>query len=258
LDILIEDISVEYRSEGRGTVALKDINLHTRPSELVVLIGPSGCGKSTLLNAVAGFVKPNRGRILIGGEPLGHHVDKGIVFQEYALFPWLTALGNVEFGLRMKGVGGQERRRLAMHHLELVGLEQFANVYPHTLSGGMKQRVAIARALAFDPAVLLMDEPFGALDSFTREELQRLIVEVSERTRKTILYVTHNLAEAVFLADRVVVFSSRPGRIVEEVAVRLPRPRDPLTPEFVALERRVKDHLDHRMSLATEQRQGTG
>ncbi|MGH7862465.1 MAG: ABC transporter ATP-binding protein [Candidatus Dormibacteraceae bacterium] len=247
LDILVEHLSVSYHSGGRDTLALKEIDLHVQPSEVVCLIGPSGCGKSTLLGAVAGFIKPSAGRILIGGRSVDHRVDKGVVFQEYALFPWRTAVGNVEFGLRMKGKSAKESRDIARHHLELVGLGGFADVYPHELSGGMKQRVAIARALAFDPAVLLMDEPFGALDSFTREELQKLIVDVSARTRKTILYVTHNLSEAVFLGDRVVVFSSHPGQIVEDVRVHLPQPRDPLTPEFVSLERAVKEHLSRTM-----------
>ncbi|MGH3501063.1 MAG: ABC transporter ATP-binding protein [Nocardioidaceae bacterium] len=241
--IHVEDVELVYHSREGETHALAGVSMHVRPGELVCLIGPSGCGKTSLLDVIAGFINPSRGQVRFGEHGVGGRVDKGIVFQEYALFPWLTALGNVEFGLRMQGVPGGRRRQVALEHLRLVGLESVGHQYPHHLSGGMKQRVAIARALAFDPAVLLMDEPFGALDSFTREELQKLIVELSMRTGKTILYVTHNLSEAVFLADRIVIFASNPGRIVHEMNVELPRPRDPLDEAFVRQEREAMTYI---------------
>ena len=168
-------------------------------------------------------------------------MDRGVVFQEYALFPWRTALKNVEFGLEMKKVSAQERREAAMGYLQMVKLERFANTYPHHLSGGMKQRVAIARALAYDPKVLLLDEPFGALDALTREELQALVVDLWQQTGKTVLYVTHNLSEAVYLSDRTIVLTHQPGRIKADVRIDLPRPRDPLTVDFIEYQRRLTD-----------------
>src|SRR5437588_3718745 len=178
--------------------ALEDITLDVRPGEFLALVGPSGCGKSTLLDLLGGLTAPTSGRILLDGRPIeGPARDRGIVFQEYALFPWRTALQNVEFGLEMKKVPAPVRRETAIRYLSMVKLDRFANTYPHHLSGGMKQRVAIARALAYDPKVLLLDEPFGALDALTREELQALVVELWQETGKTIIYVTHNLSEAV-------------------------------------------------------------
>ncbi len=240
LGIECANVTVSFDAPDSRVTALQNVSLRVEPSEFVCLIGPSGCGKTTFLNVVAGFLKPTAGQVRIGGRPVVEEgLDKGVVFQEYALFPWRTAVENVEFGLEMKGLPASERREIATRFLGLVKLEDFAGTYPHHLSGGMKQRVAIARALAYDPTILLMDEPFGALDSFTREELQRLLVEVWQQTRKTLLYVTHNIAEAAHLADRIVVLTPRPGRIRAIVDVDLPRPRNHLTSEFLEVQRAV-------------------
>ena len=238
--IAIHDVSLFYQSRNRTVHALSKVNLEISEGEFVCLVGPSGCGKTTLLNIIGGFLKPSEGRVMLGGKAVeAGGLDRGIVFQEYALFPWRTALKNVEFGLEMKGMPEKERREVAQKHLALVKLEKFADMYPHHLSGGMKQRVAIARSLAYDPEVLLMDEPFGALDALTREELQKLLVDVWQKTKKTIVYVTHNVAEAVYLADRVVVFSCQPGRIKTQVKIHIAKPRDPLTMEFIQYQKSV-------------------
>lgn len=215
--------------------AVDNVSFDIAQSEFVCLVGPSGCGKSTLLNIIAGFLKPSAGEITVGGKPVkGSGTDRGVVFQDFAqLFPWRTALGNVTFGLEMKGVGRAEREAIAMEQLRLVKLEKFAKSYPHHLSGGMQQRVAIARALAYNPAVLLMDEPFAALDALTRDDMQKLLADVWRETKKTVVYVTHNVAEAVYLADRVFVMSPHPGRLKSTVPVTLPRPREPLSVEFL-------------------------
>jgi ABC-type nitrate/sulfonate/bicarbonate transport system ATPase subunit len=211
--------------------------------EFAVLVGTSGCGKSTVLRLVAGLVPPTEGRVLLDGrEVSGPGADRGMVFQSYTLFPWLTVQRNVEFGPRLRGVPADERTRLARHYLGQVGLRGFEGVYPKELSGGMMQRAAIARALANDPSVLLMDEPFGALDAQTRSFMGELLLSVWERAEKTVLFVTHDIEEAIFLGDRVLVMTARPGRIREEIHVPLPRPRtvDMLSSEtFVALKRRV-------------------
>jgi NitT/TauT family transport system ATP-binding protein len=214
---------------------VKDVNFNIGASEFLCIVGPSGCGKSTLLNIIAGFLAPAMGEILIGGKKVdGHGTDRGIVFQDFAqLFPWRTALGNVAFGLEMKGIGKSERESIAREQLRLVKLEKFADAFPHHLSGGMQQRVAIARALAYNPSVLLMDEPFAALDAMTRDDMQRLLADVWRETRKTVIYVTHNVAEAVYLADRVIVMSPHPGTVKAEIKIDLPRPRDPLSVEFL-------------------------
>lgn len=212
--------SFQARGAGRPFTALDRIDLDIRGGEFLTLVGPSGCGKSTLLDLVAGLTTPTSGQIVINGTPVtGPGLDRGIVFQQYALFPWRTAAGNVEFGLEAKGVARRERAELARHHLALVGLTGFEDRYPHELSGGMRQRVAIARSLAFDPDVLLMDEPFAALDAQTRESLQEELLRIWERTGKTIVFITHGIDEAVYLGQRVAVMTSRPGRIKEVVAV---------------------------------------
>ena len=201
------------RHAGRPGHRRRQASFNIEQSEFLCIVGPSGCGKSTLLNIIAGFLAPTGGEIRIGGKAVtGYGQDRGVVFQDFAqLFPWRTALGNVTFGLEMKGVGKDEREEIARKQLALVKLEKFANSYPHHLSGGMQQRVAIARALAYNPAVLLMDEPFAALDALTRDDMQRLLADVWRETRKTVIYVTHNVAEAVYLADRVVVMTPHPG-----------------------------------------------
>ncbi len=233
--ISVRNVSLNYDTPAGQVHAVDNVSFDIAQSEFVCLVGPSGCGKSTLLNIIAGFLKPSAGEITIGSEPVkGYGTDRGVVFQDFAqLFPWRTALGNVTFGLEMKGVGKAEREALAMEQLRLVKLEKFANSYPHHLSGGMQQRVAIARALAYNPAVLLMDEPFAALDALTRDDMQKLLAEVWRETKKTVVYVTHNVAEAVYLADRVIVLSPHPGRLKSIVPMTLPRPRDPLSVEFL-------------------------
>ena len=245
LGIEARAVGLVYDTPTGRVTAVEDVSFTMQPSEFLCLVGPSGCGKSTMLNIIAGFLTPTGGDILIGGKPVkGYGQDRGVVFQDFAqLFPWRTALGNVTFGLEMKGMGKAERERIALEQLRLVKLEKFAHAYPHHLSGGMQQRVAIARALAYDPAVLLMDEPFAALDAMTRDEMQKLVAEVWRETRKTVIYVTHNVAEAVYLADRVLVMTSHPGRVKAEIAIRLPRPRDPLSMEFLEYQKELLRHL---------------
>jgi len=250
----VRDVSVTYPTPSGPVTALQNVGFTMEPSEFLCIVGPSGCGKSTLLNIMAGFIAPTTGDISIGGKAVaGHSFDRGVVFQDFAqLFPWRTALGNVTFGLEMKGIDKRERERIALEQLRLVGLERFASHYPHHLSGGMQQRVAIARSLAYSPAVLLMDEPFAALDALTRDEMQRLLADVWRETRKTVVYVTHNVAEAVYLADRVIVMSPHPGRIKSEVRIGLPRPRDPLSVEFVEYQKRLLRELGQEVGPRRE------
>ena len=245
--IEIRDVTLVYDTPGGKVPGVKNVNFNIDASEFLCIVGPSGSGKSTLLNIIAGFLTPTGGQIKIGGKAVtGHGMDRGVVFQDFAqLFPWRTALGNVAFGLEMKGVPRAERDRIAHEQLRLVKLEKFTGSFPHHLSGGMQQRVAIARALAYNPSVLLMDEPFAALDALTRDDMQRLLAEVWRATRKTVIYVTHNVAEAVYLADRVVVMSSHPGTVKTEVKIDLPRPRDPLSLEFVECQKQLMRHLGH-------------
>jgi NitT/TauT family transport system ATP-binding protein len=246
--IRVANVSLEYHTPAGKVLAVDNASFGAEQSEFVCLVGPSGCGKTTLLNMIAGFFAPTAGEISVGGRAVnGQGQDRGIVFQDFAqLFPWRTALGNVAFGLEMKGMPKAERERIALQQLRLVKLEKFAGAYPHHLSGGMQQRVAIARALAYNPGVLLMDEPFAALDAMTREEMQRLLADVWRETRKTVVYVTHNVAEAVYLADRVVVMTPHPGRVKATVAVRLPRPRDPLSVEFLEHQKELLRHLTQK------------
>jgi NitT/TauT family transport system ATP-binding protein len=238
-------ISHEYEAGDRRVVALRDVSFRVDASEFICVLGQSGCGKTTLLNLLAGFLRPTTGEIRMGGRAVsGRGGDRGIVFQDFAqLFPWRTAQRNVEFGLEMRQIPAGERRETARRYLRLVKLEAFAEAYPHQLSGGMQQRVAIARALAYNPSVLLMDEPFAALDAMTREDMQRLLVEIWQETRKTVVYVTHNVAEAVYLADRVVVLTPHPGTVRMELPIALPRPRDTLRMEFLDYQREVIVHL---------------
>ena len=220
--------------------ALGPIDLDVTEHEFVCLLGPSGCGKSTLLNIVAGFLAPTAGRVLVDGAPVGGPgADRGVVFQEYVLFPWLTVAGNVEFGPRLKGMAAHERRRIAARYLDLVGLSDHAEKFPVQLSGGMKQRVAIARALANSPAVILMDEPFGALDAQTRETLQDELSRIQRVEHKTVIFVTHSIREAVYLADRVVVMTSAPGVIKRVFDIKLPDVRDRFAAEFTQYEAEI-------------------
>src|SRR5882762_9329340 len=239
--IEVRDVSLTYDTPSGQVAGVAAASFDIDQSEFLCIVGPSGCGKSTLLNLIAGFLKPTGGEIRIGGKPVnGHGLDRGVVFQDFAqLFPWRTALGNVTFGLEMKGVGKAEREEIARNQLRLVKLEKFTESYPHHLSGGMQQRVAIARALAYNPSVLLMDEPFAALDALTRDEMQKLLVDVWSQTKKTVIYVTHNVAEAVYLADRIVVMTPHPGTVKADVRVALSRPRDPLSIAFLEYQKEV-------------------
>ncbi|RDI63651.1 ABC transporter ATP-binding protein [Nocardia pseudobrasiliensis] len=220
----LSGVRKEFRVRGQSFTALDDITVDVRDGEFLVLVGPSGSGKSTLLDLLGGLSSPSSGQLLLDGAPItGPGLDRGVVFQQYALLPWRTARTNIEFGLEAKGIRRRERRRIADDYLELVGLAGFGDRYPHELSGGMKQRVAIARSLAFDPQVLLMDEPFAALDAQTRESLQDELLRIWRTTGKTILFITHGIDEAVYLGQRVAVLTSRPGRVKAVVDIDLDR-----------------------------------
>ncbi len=226
-------------------VALSGVSTDVGPEEFVCLVGPSGCGKTTLLNLIAGFIEQTTGQLLVDGQPItGASYDRGVVFQDYALFPWLTIRKNVQFGPRVRNVPAPDREALVDKYLNLVGLSEFAGRYPHQLSGGMKQRVAIARALANRPSMLLMDEPFGALDAMTRDTLQDEFLRLARLEPKLIIFVTHSVLEAVFLADRVIVMAARPGRIIAELRIPLPHPRERTSPEVINYVRQIRDLLD--------------
>jgi len=238
--IAVRGVRKVFRSDGAEVVALDGIDLDVAAGELVCLLGPSGCGKSTLLNAVAGFSPPTSGTIVAAGRPVtAPGPDRAMVFQEYALFPWMTVERNVAFGLEMKGAPRAGIRATVDRLLALLHLSEFRARFPKDLSGGMRQRVAIARVLAIDPPMLLMDEPFGALDALTRRNLQDELLRIWAELRKTILFVTHGIEESIYLADRVVVMTYRPGTVKRIVPVTLPRPRDPASPEFNDLKREV-------------------
>lgn len=220
---------IKNKTDGKTTEfqAIKNLDLTVNKGEFLAIVGPSGCGKSTFLDMIAGLAKPSSGEIFIDDKLItGPALDRGIVLQGYALFPWRTIRKNVEFGLEVKKVPKSQRAQISQKFIDLVGLQNFEDRYPHELSGGMKQRVAIARALAYDPEVLLMDEPFAAVDAQTRETLQEELLRIWEKTKKTIIFVTHGIDESVFLADRVAVMSANPGKIKEIVDINLPRPRD--------------------------------
>ena len=225
--IAIDRLSLRVGHGAQAFEAVQDISLTVEPGEFVCLLGPSGCGKSTLLGALAGHLRPSKGAISVDGVAVdGPHAERGLVFQHHTLFPWRRVIDNVAFGLKMQGVPRTERRRRALELLAMVGLEEFAQHYPAQLSGGMKQRVEIARVLINHPRVMLMDEPFGALDAQTRLMMQQLLLQLWARIRTTIVFITHDIDEALFLADRILVMSPRPGRIIEEIAVGFARPRD--------------------------------
>ena len=222
----VEHLSQVFVRGDRRVTALDDLNLTVDEGEFVAVVGPSGCGKSTFLHILGGFIAPTEGSMRVAGRDIsGPGPDRGVMFQELALFPWRTVFGNVTWGLEVQGRPAAERASIAERYLDMVGLLGFRDAFPSELSGGMKQRVALARVLAFDPTVLLMDEPFGALDAQTRELMQEELQRIWLQTGKTVLFVTHDVEEAVYLGDRVVVFSARPGRIKAEVPVRFPRPR---------------------------------
>ena len=249
----VRDLAIRFDVKGATVEAVNGVSVHVQPGEFVSLIGPSGCGKSTLLNAVAGFIAPSAGVVTLDGRAIkGPGSDRGVVFQQYSLFPWMTVRKNVEFGLKMKGVSASEREAQARTLLGLAGLLSFENHYPDQLSGGMKQRVGIVRALATGPQVLLMDEPFGALDSQTRVVMQEILTNMWQRLRISVLFITHDIDEAVFLSDRIYVMTARPGRVKSELVVPLPRPRTAEmtgTPQFLAMVRTIKS-LIREESLA--------
>ncbi len=252
IKVRAENITKEFpnKSRGSGSIALSGINLQIKDGEFFAIVGPSGCGKSTFLEIVAGLIKPTSGSIYIDDEVVtGPDHNRGIVFQGYALFPWRTVMGNVAYGLEEKGVLQPERDKICSKYISLVGLSGFEKHYPHELSGGMKQRVAIARALAYDPDILLMDEPFAALDAQTREILQVELLRIWNETKKTVLFITHNIEEAVFLADRIAVMSGRPGMIKKIIDVPLSRPRQ-------EEHRLIQDFMKLRYDVGTLVREG--
>lgn len=226
-NLVISNVTKIFKNGSETVQALEEINLHVREKEFISILGASGCGKSTLLRIIGGLEKPTTGSINLDGKKITQPgPDRGMVFQAYTLFPWLTVQKNIEFGLKQKGISKMERAQIAQKYVEIVGLKGFEDVYPKRLSGGMKQRVAIARALANDPEIILLDEPFGALDMQTRSIMQELLLNVWQKSKKTVILVTHDIDEAIFMADRVVVMKSRPGCIKEIIDVELPRPRD--------------------------------
>jgi len=236
----------QYSSlDSKAHVVLNRINIGVKDGEFVTIVGPSGCGKSTLLNIIAGLENPDSGSVLVRGKSKAStDRDRIIIFQEGALFPWLTVLENVEFGLKLAGIPYDKRRQTAKHFVDMVQLSRFASSYIYQLSGGMKQRVAIARALAIDPDILLMDEPFAALDVQTRDLLHNQLLQIHEATKKTILFVTHNINEALLLGDRLVVLSPRTGGIKKEFSIALPRPRDIESPEMTVIKRQILNELE--------------
>ena len=245
--LAIRGLSKTFRQKQRSLLALDAIDLALAENEFVSLVGTSGCGKSTLLSIVAGLQEFDEGEVLVDGVPIaGPGRDRGVVFQSYTLFPWLSAQKNVEFALSAAGLSARQCREAAREHLALVGLERFADAYPSQLSGGMKQRVAIARALSYRPKILLMDEPFGALDALTRHHMQELLTRIWEKHRLTVLFITHDVEEAVYMSDRVAVMSNRPGRIKEIIDIDLERPRHydmVASPRFQQLHRAVLDSI---------------
>lgn len=245
--------SAQKKGGVKEYTAIKNVHFSVKSGEFLSLVGPSGCGKSTLLDLLGGLSKPTAGEILMDGKPIdGPGLDRGIVFQQYALFPWKTARGNIDFSLEAKGIPKRERADIAQHFLSLVGLSGFADRYPHELSGGMKQRVAIARSLAYDPDVLLMDEPFAALDAQTRETLQTELLRIWEETKKTIIFITHGIDEAVYLGQRVAVMTSRPGTIKQMIpnSIHSSSQDEDLrsTPEFAQARHQIWDLLREEVS----------
>jgi NitT/TauT family transport system ATP-binding protein len=257
--IIVNNVQKVFKTPGKDVIALKDINLEIKQGEFVCLLGPSGCGKSTLLNAVAGFALPSAGEITVEGKKItGPGPDRGMVFQEYALFPWMTITQNIAFGLEVQKKSKAEIDLTVNQLLELLHLTDFRDRFPKDLSGGMRQRVAIARVLALDSPIMLMDEPFGALDALTRRNLQDELLRIWEKLGKTIIFVTHSIEESIYLADRIVVMTYRPGTVKRDQRVDMPRPRDPASPEFNELKRELgrlvmeeqQRHANDEMKLA--------
>lgn len=245
--VKIDHVVKKFHGRNGEMVALNGVDLDIKENEFICVVGPSGCGKSTLLNIIGGLETPTEGKVLVDGKEVeGPGPDRGIVFQQYALFPWLTVEKNVEFGLKLQGVAEQERKELTKKYLKMVELEAFAKSYPKELSGGMKQRVAIARAYAVNPKVLLMDEPFGALDAQTRTQLQTELLVTWHNEKKTCFFITHDVEEAIILAQRVIVMCARPGRVKDIVEIDIPYPRDQktkMTPRFMELKNYIWDQV---------------
>lgn len=243
----VYNLCKNFKNQGKQLTVLQNINLKLYESEFVCVVGASGCGKSTLLNIIAGLSQPSSGEVRVDNEVvLGPGPDRGMVFQSYTLYPWLTVAQNIGFGSKLRRLTSSERKQRIAYFLEVVGLTRFAKAYPNQLSGGMKQRVAIARALANEPEVLLMDEPFGALDAQTKEQMQQFLLELWKQTNTTIWMITHDVEEAVFLSQRIYVMSANPGQIKEEIAIALPEHRDveiKVAPEFIDIKRRVMHSL---------------
>ena len=245
--VKIDNVVKKFNGRNGEVVALNGVSMDIHDNEFVCVVGPSGCGKSTLLNIIAGLLEPTEGKVYCDGkEVTGTGSERGVVFQQYALFPWLTVQKNVMFALEMRGIKGQAAKDKSLEYLEMVDLVKFADSYPKELSGGMKQRVAIARAYAAEPEVLLMDEPFGALDAQTRTQLQSELLETWEKHNKTCFFITHDVDEAIILAQRVVIMSARPGRIKDIVDIDIPYPRTQKTkmsPEFIELKNRIWEQV---------------
>ena len=242
--VIVHKVYKRYGAAETGITALSDVSLSIDAHEFVCLLGPSGCGKTTLLNMLAGFDWPTMGAIQAFGRLVtGPDPDRTMVFQDYALFPWLTVADNIQYGLKRKRASKKQRNEVIEHYVDLIDLKGFEDQYPDQLSGGMRQRVALARALAVNPAILLMDEPFAALDSFTRERMQDELVRIWQLERKAVVFVTHSIDEAIKLADRIVVISPRPGRVSQIIGIDEPRPRDPDSPENVQIRRKIRDIL---------------
>ncbi|MDD1769106.1 MAG: ABC transporter ATP-binding protein [Methanomassiliicoccales archaeon] len=246
----IKDLHKSFRKDDGELVAIEDFSLDIMDGEFVCVLGPSGCGKTTLLRIIAGLEEPTSGKILLkNNEITGPGSDRGMVFQEFSLFPWRSVRKNIEFGLEIRKIPKEERRKISDKYIDLVGLKGFETSHPYELSGGMKQRVGIARALANDPAILLMDEPFGALDAQTRNLMQKELLRIWSETKKTVVFITHSVDEAVFVADRVVVMSARPGQIRDIFDVKWPRPRDRASVEFASLRKKVLAELEKETGM---------
>lgn len=247
--INVLEVSKKYQTKSGGFLALQQVSLHVKEREFVSIVGPSGCGKSTLLRILAGLEEATGGKVEIAGREIeGPGADRGMVFQSYTLFPWLTVRENIEFGPRLKGTPARQRKEISDHYLAMIGLEHFAHAYPKELSGGMKQRVAIARALANQPEVLLMDEPFGALDAQTKSAMQELLLQIWEKEKTTVIFITHDIDEAIYLSQRIYVMHARPGRIAAEFPVEFAYPRDRDirdTEAFIKMKKRIVSLLHH-------------
>jgi NitT/TauT family transport system ATP-binding protein len=254
--IKIKNLTKIFDSNGKSVSAIKDMNLEINEGEFVSFIGPSGCGKTTILRMIAGLEKPSEGIVYERGEIVqGPGPNRGMVFQEFALFPWRTVIKNIEFGLEIKGISKEKRKKIALEYIDLVNLEGFENSHPNELSGGMKQRVGIARALANDPDVLLMDEPFGSLDAQTRNIMQKELLRIWQKTSKTVIFVTHSVDEALYLSDRVIVLTARPATVKKEFSINLPRPRDRAGEDFAKLRHEILAEVQDEVTKAMESEQ---